>query len=184
MNKSSFAPPAPSPMGSSAKNQIKSRPSAFLFVLCILVLLSTIFVSTRSFFSTRSLARHQEKIQELEAQIQTIQSEAQVKEYVVAQRFVAQQEKSPQSWSEMMKAFQSMTPVSVFYSSFSLSESGQWTVNGLADHYDAVADVLQSFNKSDLFTAEFIPSLTTGAGADGQAILSFSLRVQALTPEQ
>lgn len=103
----------------------------------------------------------------------------QIEELVVAQELKDTIAANTVFWSKVVDRLDDLTPVSVFFSSYSASEDGSLQLSGLADNNESVSDVISVLERSRSFDNVFVPSLTVGTTADGQQVVSFSLQVDA-----
>lgn len=148
----------------------------FLFVLAVLY---TLFLLFQQRGLTRAVSDAETELLSIEQEVSELR-EDRVEELFRARELREDVQETAIEWSGIVKRFQDLTPVTVFFSSYTVSEDGRITVSGLADSYGAVADTIDSLQKSTDFDAEFVPSVTAGATADGQDVVSFSLNVNAI----
>jgi len=113
-----------------------------------------------------SIANLQEQVAELEEQSLT--------EVTVAQSLMTQVEEDEIKWSEMIMDLLGVTPLDVYYASYSGNTDGQVTVSGLADSYDAVAGLIDALEGADMFDEVFIPSVAVATSGDSEMV-SFGL---------
>ncbi len=118
------------------------------------------------------------QIGEIELAIETMRDD-QIEELFVAQELKDAVEAGMVYWSKVVKSLQDLTPVTVFFSSYSAGEDGSVQLSGLGDSYGSVADVIVELEESDDFGDVFVPSVTLGSTSDGQEVTSFSLQVQS-----
>jgi Tfp pilus assembly protein PilN len=146
----------------------------FVFVLGVLY---TLFLVFQQMNLKSDLTTIENQSTELTNKIEALERE-QIQELFVAQELKDQVEADRVAWSKVIRKFQDLTPVTVFFSSFSGSD-GQLSVSGLADDAESVADMISVLDSSDDFFDMFVPSLTEGTTSEGQSVVSFNLRVNA-----
>ncbi len=145
----------------------------FLFVIGVLY---TLFLVFQRVNVNRQISSMEDKKVELQTQIDQLKSES-IEELFVAQELKNRMEESTVQWSKVVRSLQDLTPVSVFISSYSLSTGGQIQLSGLGDSFGSVADIISSLQKAEDFLHVFVPSVTAGTTADGQSVVSFTLKL-------
>ncbi|MBT4384436.1 PilN domain-containing protein [Candidatus Peregrinibacteria bacterium] len=148
----------------------------FLFVLGILY---TLFLLATQWNLNRDMNNIIEETADLEAKLAVFE-EDQIGELFEAQQIVDKVEAEEVLWSQIVKKLQDITPITVFFSSYSTSDTGELSLSGLGDSYGAVSDVIAALEKSSDFTGVFVPTVTLGSTGDGQQVVSFSLNVNAI----
>ena len=149
----------------------------FIFVLGLLYTLFLIFQQIRLNGSIKNL--ESEKA-DLELKIAQLEAE-EIQELFVAQELKDKVEESAVAWSGVVRSLQDLTPVTVFLTSYSVSENGDIQVSGLGDSFGSVADIIASLDKAPSFSDIFVPSVTAGTTADGQPVVTFSLKAHYLS---
>lgn len=152
-------------------------PSFVLFVF-VLAVLYTLFLLFQQYGLKRDISQTQEDLIQVEADMASLQND-QIEELVVAQELKDTIAANTVFWSKVVDRLDDLTPVSVFFSSYSASEDGSLQLSGLADNNESVSDVISVLERSRSFDNVFVPSLTVGTTADGQQVVSFSLQVDA-----
>jgi len=148
----------------------------FVFVLVVLLTLFSLFQNVRA---NNEFKRLDSEIVQVEAVIQELKDQ-QIKELVVAQDVIELVDARSVKWSQVIRKLQDLTPVGVFYRSFSGGTLGEVEIAGLADSYDAVADVIRILVNSKDFDNVFVPTVALGTTSDGQNIVSFNLQLTSL----
>ena len=148
----------------------------FIFVFGVLYALFLLFQQIRLNGSLSDL--EEQKIQ-MQAKIDELQAQ-EIQELFVAQKLKDKVEAGAVAWSEVVRNLQDLTPVTVFLTSYSASEAGIIQVSGLGDSFGSVADMITGLDKAPRFSDIFVPSVTAGTTADGQPVVTFSLKAQYL----
>lgn len=115
---------------------------------------------------------------QIEAEMDALRSD-QTEELFVAQGQKDLVEAQAVTWSRVLRALDDITPVTVFFNSYSTGSNGALQLSGLSDSYASTADLIRVLENSDEFVQVFVPSLTLGSTAEGQDVLSFSLNLNA-----
>lgn len=145
----------------------------FLFVLGVLY---TSFLIFQQYNLKRSLQSLGMEKASLETQMGELTAEN-IEELYVAKELKERVEDRAILWSKVLRSLESLTPVSVFISSYTALEDGSIQLSGLGDSFGSVADILSTLQNSSNFTDVFLPSLTLGETSDGQEVVSFSLKL-------
>jgi len=148
----------------------------FVFVLAVLY---TLFLAMQQFVLMREVSRVESQRLEIVAEINLLK-EQQLEEIFVAQDLETLVEIESVEWSKVISKLKDLTPVTVFFSSYSAGREGELTLSALGDSYDAVADVIAALTKSSDFENVFVPSVTLGTTGEGQEVVSFSLTVNTV----
>lgn len=149
----------------------------FLFVLGVLYTLFLVFQRMNVSGNLKELEA--EKV-EVQAGIDELRAE-EIEELFVAQQLKELLEDTTIEWSKVVRSVQDLTPVAVFLTSYSINETGEIQVSGLGDGFGSVADIISSLQKSSDFANVFVPSVTAGTTADGQPVVTFSLKLDYLS---
>lgn len=148
----------------------------FLFVGGLLYGLFLVFERHQLQNSLTSIQENKDKLQQ---QIEVLKDD-QIAQLYTAQQTQKKSEESIVRWSKIMTNLQNLVPVSVFVSSYGVNEDGTLQLSGVSDGLGSVADFIRVLDDSQDFNAPFVPTLSAGVTTDGQAVVSFSLAVQAL----
>lgn len=151
-------------------------PALVIFVFVVGILF-TIFLVIQQIALNGDLSRIEGQRLELEAEIALLK-EQQLEELFTAQEVKDVLEEESVEWSKIIRKLQDLTPVTVFFSSYSAGSNGQVSLSGLGDSYSAVADVISAMERSSDFVDVFVPSVTLGTTGDGQEVVSFSISVE------
>lgn len=151
---------------------------AFVFALGLLYTLYLAFTEYRLNSAVEDLAAQKEK---LGGQIEVLK-EQQVAQVYVAQQVKEKLEASSVRWSNVVTAFNQLTPVGVFLSSYGISSDGNLQVSGIGDDFDSVAGMISALEAADSFSEGFVPSVTQGTTSEGQPVVTFSLTTHAVLP--
>lgn len=157
------------------QGRLLSTLVVFFFVVGVLY---TLFLVFQQGGIKRDLTKMEEQSQELQNKIETLERE-QIRELFIAQEVKAAVEAERVPWSKVVRNFQDLTPVTVFFSSFSGGEGGSLMLSGLTDNAGSVADLIAAIDDSEDFVDGFVPSITEGTTVDGQTVVSFNLSVNA-----
>lgn len=153
-------------------------PTLVVF-LFILGLLYTLFLVFQKINLNGDIADLQAESEQVQAKIGTLKAD-QIEELVVAQDLKKRIEDIQILWSKALNNVEDLTPVGVFFSSYSVGEDRSIQLSGLGNDYGSVASVISSLQKSHDFTDVFVPSITLGKTSDGQTVVSFSLELTTL----
>lgn len=145
----------------------------FAFVFGVLYALFLVFQQIRL---NGSIADLEQAKLNAQAQIDELKAE-EIEELFVAQEVKDLLEQNSVEWSKVVRSLQALTPVSVFMTSYGMSENGEIQVSALGDSFGSVADTISVLNKSPDFVNVFVPSVTAGATSDGQEVITFSLNL-------
>jgi Tfp pilus assembly protein PilN len=158
------------------RGRLLSTLAFFLFVLTALFVLFLFFQQLSLKGAVRDLDAR--KV-EVEAQMEELRAQ-EIEELFVAEQLRDRLEADTVLWSKVVRSLQDLTPVTVFLTSYSLSELGEVQVSGLGDSFGSVADAILSLEKSPDFLHVFVPSVTAGKTSDGQPVVSFTLQLDLL----
>lgn len=150
-------------------------PTLVLFVF-VLGLFYTLYLFFGTYSLKRSVANLEDDKTELQRKIEVL-NDQQIQELYTAQQLNDQLEESSTRWSQVLTSLQTLTPVGVFFSNYSLNEDGTIQVTGYGDSYASVADLISAMEKTESFVGPFVPSVTAGKTVDGQSIASFTLNI-------
>ena len=137
-------------------------------------------------FTTYSLKNSVSDLEGNKAELQRkieVLNDQQIQELYSAQMLSDKLAENATRWSQVFTSLQNLTPVGVYFSSYSLNEDGSIQVTGYGDSYDSVADLISAMEKAEDFTGPFVPSVTAGKTSDGQAIASFTLSIHLTTAQ-
>ncbi|MEK9159423.1 MAG: PilN domain-containing protein [Patescibacteria group bacterium] len=148
----------------------------FVFVLGVLYTLFLVFQRVNVSGNIKQLEN--EKV-DVQAKIDELRAE-EIEELFVAQKLKDLLEDSTVEWSKVVRSVQDLTPVAVFLTAYTIDETGEIQVSGLGDSFGSVADIISSLQKSSDFANVFVPSVTAGTTADGQPVVTFSLKLDYL----
>lgn len=150
--------------------------STLVFFLLVVVLLYAAFVFAQGRLAKRELGRIEVEMADLTAEINQLKDE-QIEELVVATDVKERVDAREVKWSKVIRKLSDLTPVGVFYRSYSGSETGAIQVSALADNYESVADAIRLLEASNDFDEVFAPSVALGSTSDGTQVLSFGLQM-------
>ncbi len=118
---------------------------------------------------------------DVKVQTQTVQAELdQIKAekldaVIAAQGIVDQVKAGDIQWSGVLAKLLEVTPLDVFYRSYTASVDGKLTLSALSDDYDSAAQLLSILNQTPPFTGVFTSSLTRGSAESGSEVVSFGV---------
>lgn len=153
--------------------------STVVIVVFAVVALYSLFLWFERITAQRELKRLGEEIQNVETEIQKLEAQR-IQELVVAQDTEDLVKSQAVVWSKVIRRLQDLTPVTVFFKTYSASLDGQLELTGLADNYEAVADVIRVFTESGDFDSVFAPNLAQGVSSDGATVVSFGLELHSV----
>lgn len=155
-------------------------PTLILFVF-VLGLLYTLFLVFQRMGLKGSVEDLKTNKTAVERKIEVL-NDQQIQELFVAQELKNKLDENTLRWSSVINSLQTLTPVSVFISSFAFSEDRSVTVSGFGDSYGSVADLISALDSSSDFVGPFVPSISQGTTSDGQSVVSFSMTLE-LSPQ-
>lgn len=120
----------------------------------------------------KDIAEADSSIADLEEQVSELEEQS-LDEATVAQEVIALLEASEVLWSEVIGDLLEVTPLDIYYSSYSGNENGYVTVNALGDSYYAVADLIEVLADDSKFEDVFVPSVSSVSGGDEMVTFSF-----------
>jgi Tfp pilus assembly protein PilN len=94
---------------------------------------------------------------------------------IIAQQLADQVESEAVQWSGVVTRLLNITPLDVFYNSYSASVDSQMNVNAITDSYESAAQLISVLDKESTFTDVFVPSLTQGDSDTGSEVVSFGV---------
>lgn len=171
----------PFPMAQDSKAVARGNLSMTHW-LAGLVLVAVLGWTGWLYYQSQSLT---DQVGSLQLEISETQSELdQLKEQsldavIVAQQTIDEIGASSIVWSEVLTHLQQITPVDIFYRSYSASADGRMTVSVIADSYDSAAALLSIFESDERFSEAFAASLTQGSTESGAGVVSFGLTFNA-----
>lgn len=145
----------------------------------ILALLYTGFLVFKKLSLSKESDRLATRIDDAKAEIQSMESD-QLQELIYAQNMIDQVEERALTWSKIIRKLQELSPVGIFYSSYTAS-TGNVQLIGIADSVTSVANLITNMELSEDFNLVFIPTLSRAITADGEEVLSFTLELQLLS---
>jgi len=148
----------------------------FIFVLGVLYTLFLVFQRINVNGNIKDL-----EVGKVDVQIKIDDLRAEeIEALFVAQELKGRVEEGTVEWSKVVRSLQDLTPVTVFLTSYSLSEQGGIQVSGLGDSFGSVADIISGLQKAPNFANVFVPSVTAGTTSDGQSVVTFTLKLDYL----
>lgn len=149
----------------------------FLFVIGVLY---TLFLAFQNMSVKGKIETLETQKVDVQAKIDELRGQ-EIEELFVAQQLKDLLETNTVEWSKVVRSVQDLTPVAVFLTSYSISEDGGIQLSGLGDGFGSVADIIASLQKSSDFANVFVPSITAGTTADGQPVVTFTLKLDYLS---
>jgi len=164
----------------------KSRSVLFIFSLILFagLIVSALYLS----FSKSAIIGQQQQldtdIASLQTQIQQLKSQN-IEAAQFAKQWLDQVEKDEILWSKVINTLQDLIPVDsitqkskIQFLSYSGATGGKLTMNsqtieGSADPYGDIAQLISTFNTSSFFADAYVPSISRGLSQAGNPILSF-----------
>ncbi len=131
------------------------------------------------------VARTKGALEDVKVQTQTVQAEldqikaAQLDAVIAAQEIVDQVKAGDIQWSGVLVKLLEVTPLDVFYRSYTASVDGKLSLSALSDDYDSAAQLLSVLNQTPPFTGVFTSSLTRGSAESGSEVVSFGVTLNA-----
>lgn len=159
-------------------NAPKGRVITTIVIFAFVVFtIFTLFVWFQKLGYDREVKRLDTSISELQSQVDELKSQ-QVEELVFARNIVESVHGRAIPWSKVLKKLGDLTPVGVFYRTYSGGESGDVELTGLSDSYESTANVIKVMVDSEDFEDVFVPSVALGTTSDGQTVVSFGLQAK------
>lgn len=143
------------------------------------------FVLIWTLWAYVQVVRTKGAIQKVAAQTQSVQAQldqvkAQQLDAVIAvQQTVDQVRAGDIQWSGVLAKLLEVTPLDVFYRSYTASVDGKLTLSALSDDYDSAAQLISILNQTQPFTEVFTSSLTRGSAESGSEVVSFGVTLSA-----
>jgi hypothetical protein len=153
--------------------------STLVIFLFGLGLFYTGFLFVQQWSINRDIGKMEDQLGELGLDIAVLQ-EDKIEELYNAQTLKDRLEANQTEWSTVLRKLQEVTPVGVFFNSYTGSDDGGIQVNGVAGDYEGAAGTIAALNKSKDFDGVFMPSVTAGAASDGSPVVSFNLQISAV----
>lgn len=152
--------------------------STLIIFVFVLVLLYTLFMVFQNITVKAEISRVNKESASLETEIAALKEE-QIQELVVAENVTELLETRVITWSQVIRKLEDLTPVTVFFRTYSGSDEGILDLTALANTYAEVADLIRILSESDDFDDAFVPSMARGLTSDGQEVISFSLKLHS-----
>jgi Tfp pilus assembly protein PilN len=152
--------------------------STLVIFVFILVFLYGLFLYFQRFNLNRDFSTIEEQTVSVQMEIDVLKND-QIQELVQAQELKERVEANAVTWSRVIRRVQDLTPITVFFSSYSLSDRGSVQLAGLGENYDSVADFLDALDKSSDLEDAFVQSVTLGTTGEGRDVVSFNVQVNA-----
>lgn len=113
------------------------------------------------------------QIANLEEQVASLEAQS-LDDVTVAQSVIASVEASEMIWSGVVSDLLAVTPMDIYYVSYSGNEDGSVTVNGFGDSYVSVSGLIDALSGEKNFIDAFVPSTAMSSSEVGD-MASFSL---------
>ncbi len=143
-------------------------------VLLVGVVLLTSWAYFQKYNLNKALATTEIDLEEVQDALDE-KSEQKLDSVVIAQNTIASVEESEIVWSEALTRLLKITPIDVFYRSYSASMDGQMSVSVLTDTYDSAAQLISVLDDDNTFGEVFVSSLNQGSADTGFDIVSFGI---------
>lgn len=127
------------------------------------------------------MVRTKGAIEDVATQMQTAQAQldqikAQRLDAVIAAQQTADQVRAGDiRWSGILAKLLEVTPLDVFYRSYTASVDGKLSLSALSDDYDSAAQLLSVLNQTEPFSGVFTSSLARGSAESGSEVVSFGV---------
>lgn len=166
------------------------KPGVLIFVLVLLAAFIALafYLSFAKAAMMTAQTQLDSDIAGINQQIQSLKDQK-VEAAQFAQMWLIQLEKDELRWSKVIKSVQDLIPLDVTtqkakikFLSYSGAAGGKLTLNaqtmeGSADPFSDVAELVRVFNSSSFFKDAYIPSITRGLTEKGDTVLSFAFIV-------
>lgn len=158
--------------------------SLFLAIATVILLVAfAAYLQLSKSAVTDESTRLQADIKALNDQIATLESQH-VEAAQVAQTYLDQIQKSEIRWSGVLEKVAQLIPTdqdgknNISFVSYSGGDGGKLTMNAQTiaakdEPYQAVSDLISSFNSSSYFKDAYVPSLSRGEDDQGNKLLTF-----------
>ncbi len=168
------------------------KKSPLLFVLSVVALVGLILWALYLSLTKAAIINDQKQLTADIASIQkkvNLLKEQNVEATQMAREWIFSLEKDEIRWSDVINSLQKLVPLDVKdqkpkiqFLSYSGNRGGKLTLSaqtleGSADPFADVAELLRVFNASSFFRDAYVPSLTRGLSQAGNVILSFTFEV-------
>ena len=157
------------------QGRLLSTLALFTFIL---VAFYTLFLFLQNWNLNRETKRIEQNVGDLNVELSALKDEK-IEALYNAQKLKDELEEESIAWSKILTKLEDLTPVSVFFSSFSANVDGSIQLNGLGDSYRAVASAIAALQSSKDFSDVFVPSITGGTTGDGGQVFSFSVTLNS-----
>lgn len=164
-------------MEEDVRQEIPSGNLRFIHLIAMIALVAVVVLTGWAYFQKYRLNN---AVEAVEADIATTQAqldemqEQNLDAVVVAQQVVSEVENAI-IWSDVVTDLIQVTPLDIFYRSYSASKDGRMSVNVLTDSYDSAAQLIAVLSQEELFQDVFASSLTRGSSDSGFDVVSFGL---------
>ncbi|MDP2624654.1 MAG: hypothetical protein Q8P27_00535 [Candidatus Peregrinibacteria bacterium] len=160
------------------QNAIPSGNLQFSHLVAGLVVLVVVALTGWAYFQRYNLNNQISEVAgeiiQVEAELESL-TEKQLDSVIIAQQTVDDLETSAIQWSEAVTNLLSVTPLDIFYRSYTASSNGKMSVSVLTDSYDSAANLISVLEGSDDFSEVFVSSLTQASDESGAGVVSFGV---------
>lgn len=143
-------------------------------VVVLFVLLLTGWSAYQRYSVQQSIKDVDSQISETNTALDEMRAK-QVESIIVAAQTVDQVQARAITWSEVITQLLEITPVDIFYRSYSASNEGEMTVSVLATSYESAAQLISILDGEPTFSNPFVASLTQGFTDSGTGVVSFGV---------
>jgi len=143
-------------------------------VLLVGVMLLTGWAYLQKYRIAKAMAVVESDIEQVQDALDE-KTEQKLDSVVIAQNTIEAVEESSIVWSSVLTRLLTVTPLDVFYRSYSASLDGQMSVSVLTDTYDSAAQLIALLDEDNTFEDVFVSSLTKGTAEAGFDVVSFGI---------
>ncbi len=162
----------------AVQQELPSGNLGFMHLIAAAALIVVLSLTGFAFIKKHNLTKD---LIEVEADIVAVEDQLEEKaeqnldSTVVAQNTIDQVEESQIIWSRVLVSLLDLTPVDVFYRSYSASLDGELSVSVLTDSYDSAAQLISKLDDENDFEDVFVSSLSKGSADAGFDVVSFGV---------
>lgn len=132
------------------------------------------------------ITKADEQLANLDEQVAALEAQS-LDEVTVAQKVITGVEDSEIVWSGVISDLLAVTPMDIYYVSYTGNEDGTVTINGLGDTYASVSGLINALSGEKSFTDVFVPSVAMSSSSNGEMAtfgLNFSYSDNVVEEEQ
>ena len=122
----------------------------------------------------QAIASVQEQTQTVQGQLDKIE-EQKLDAIIAAQEIVDRVDATSIKWSKVITNLIAVTPLDIFYRSYSAAADGRMNLSVITDTYDAAAHLISILDNDSQFSKPFVGSITRGTTETGGEVVNFGI---------